>query len=84
MAMKKNISVNAFNRNIEIPNAYIKVGNVVGNKSFIEFEVLFSENSAFIKKESHTFTPDMQGGNFIAQAYEHLKTLPEFAGAIDC
>jgi len=84
MAMKKTISVNAYNRNIDIPNVYIKVGDVVGNKSFVEFEVIFNEDSTFIKKENYTFTPDMQGENFVKQAYEHLKTLPEFAGAVDC
>jgi hypothetical protein len=32
----------------------------------------------------YSFAPDLNGKNFIAQAYEHLKTLPEFAGATDC
>jgi len=31
-----------------------------------------------------TFVPDLDGPNFIAQAYAHAKSLPEFAGAIDC
>jgi hypothetical protein len=30
------------------------------------------------------FFPSLEGNNFIAQAYEHLKTLPEFEGAEDC
>ena len=30
------------------------------------------------------FSPDLNGENFIKQAYAHLKTLPEFAGATDC
>jgi hypothetical protein len=30
------------------------------------------------------FIPDMEGGNFIKQAYLYLKTLPEFADAVDC
>lgn len=35
--------------------------------------------------EKHmTAAYDIEGGNPIAQAYSHLKTLPEFAGAIDC
>ena len=30
------------------------------------------------------FTPDLESAdNFIKQAYEYLKTLPEFSGAID-
>lgn len=27
---------------------------------------------------------DMNGGNPLVQAYAHLKTLPEFADAVDC
>lgn len=34
-----------------------------------------------VKKFNYCFVPNMDGGNFIAQAYAHLKTLPEFAGA---
>jgi hypothetical protein len=30
------------------------------------------------------FTHNLAGKNFIAQAYDHMKTLPEFAGATDC
>ena len=37
-----------------------------------------------IASREYTFTPSLEGSNFIAQAYEHLKTLPEFSGATDC
>jgi hypothetical protein len=37
-----------------------------------------------IASEQYSFVPEMKNSNFIAQAYEHLKTLPEFAGATDC
>lgn len=30
------------------------------------------------------FVPDLDGPNFIAQAYAHFKALPQFAGASDC
>jgi len=30
------------------------------------------------------FAPNLDGDNFIRQAYLHLKTLPEFADAVDC
>ena len=30
------------------------------------------------------FVPNLDGDNFIRQAYLYLKTLPEFAGATDC
>ena len=32
----------------------------------------------------HTCDYDLNGANPIAQAYIHLKSLPEFAGATDC
>jgi hypothetical protein len=32
----------------------------------------------------YNFVPSLEGANFIAQAYEYLKTLPEFKGATDC
>jgi hypothetical protein len=32
----------------------------------------------------YKFAPNLDGANFIKQAYEHLKTLPEFSGATDC
>jgi hypothetical protein len=37
-----------------------------------------------VKKESYQFTPNMNSDNFIKQAYLHLKSLPEFADAVDC
>jgi hypothetical protein len=33
---------------------------------------------------SYTCAYDLTGANPIAQAYEHLKTLEDFAGAVDC
>ena len=30
------------------------------------------------------FKPNMNGGNFIAQAYKHLKTQPNFNDSFDC
>jgi len=32
----------------------------------------------------HDCAYDINGKNPIAQAYDHAKTLPEFAGAVDC
>jgi hypothetical protein len=34
--------------------------------------------------KTYNFQPDLGGANFLAQAYAHLKTLPEFSGAVDC
>jgi hypothetical protein len=38
----------------------------------------------FVATQHHSFVPSMGGKNFFAQAYDHLKTLPEFNGALDC
>jgi hypothetical protein len=64
-------------------NFYIKVETISGSKANVNCVVSFKgEKIELIKR--FEFEPTMDGGNFIAQAYEHLKTLPEFTGAIDC
>jgi hypothetical protein len=71
---------------IPVNDAYIKVHSVSGSKTQTTCLVGYHVDSAETQFMStqHTFAPDMNGGNFIAQAYAHLKTLPEFAGATDC
>jgi hypothetical protein len=64
-------------------NAYIKVDRVSANKDSASADVSFTEGEKKTSS-SYTFKPNLDGGNFIKQAYEHLKTLPEFAGAQDC
>lgn len=66
-------------------NAYIKVVAISGGKEQLRVSVGFSEGvKEFVK--NYSFAPSFANGstNFIAQAYMHLKTLPEFAGASDC
>lgn len=61
-------------RGVTIPNAYIRVNSFSGSKSHIAFDVGF-------------YGPANEQGEremFDQQAYEHLKTMPEFAGAQDC
>ena len=66
-------------------DAYIRVSAVFAKKptSFIDIEIKVGD-IAFI--EHHRFYADLTSGsgNHIKQAYLYLKTLPEFAGAIDC
>lgn len=68
------------------PALYIKVESVTGSKSKAQAIVSLTDEAQGKKllEKSFVFTPSMDAGNFIAQAYAHLKTLPEFAGAIDC
>jgi hypothetical protein len=66
-------------------SAYIKVTSVMASKSngtaIVNFE---NDLNAFTKSFDFPISVSEGAPNFIKQAYEHLKTLPEFAGAIDC
>jgi hypothetical protein len=62
---------------------YIKVEAVTGTKEKASCSVSFTGEKIKLQK-MFEFIPSMGAVNFIAQAYGHLKTLPEFAGATDC
>ena len=65
--------------------AYIKVISIGGDKSQIIANVQFAGDVAqFTKQYNVPVSVDSNAANFIAQSYEYLKTLPEFAGAQDC
>jgi SepF-like predicted cell division protein (DUF552 family) len=96
MALKKNyevVCVGTYNlpwgqelaeeKSFVMADAYIKVVSVEGTKDKMNAQVqITSENKNMAKIVS--FSPNMEGDNFIRQAYKHLKTLPEFDGATDC
>jgi hypothetical protein len=66
-------------------SAYIKVNLISGNKNQITADVLFAgETAQFIKQYQVPVSVEHDAVNFIAQVYEYLKTLPEFAGAENC
>jgi hypothetical protein len=67
-------------------NAYFKVSTMHASKEKVLAQLLIftAANGIEIGGDSFEFVPDMDGGNFIAQAYTYLKTLPDFAGATDC
>lgn len=68
---------------LTLPDCYIKVESVAGDKNLVSAKVLISaQNIALVR--AYEFAPDMEEGNFIKQAYVHLKTLPEFEGAVNC
>lgn len=87
MALKQQESVNVkLVGDIQVIS-YIRVANVFSTKHEAIANVVFHKDSATgeaFKAGNYKFTPDMNGGNFIKQAYDHLKILPEFAGATDC
>jgi hypothetical protein len=82
--MALNININY--KGIQVNNAYLKVFQIQGDKSRISFGLKYSASSESSAFDSKTFEFDynIDGENPIKQAYEHLKTLPEFSGATDC
>ncbi len=70
---------------VTVKDGYLKVAEFSGNKLGIGFALAYKVNAEqdAIKVKQFNFVPTMDT-NFIAQAYTHLKTLPEFAGANDC
>jgi len=67
---------------------YLRVARINANKSIAYATVEFlTEDAEHLIKTEEFILPvccNQQSSNFIAQAYEHLKTLPEFADAVDC
>lgn len=65
--------------------AYIKVISITGNKNEMTAGVHFAGDVAQLTKQYQVpVSVEAGSSNFIEQAYKHLKTLPEFAGAEDC
>jgi hypothetical protein len=86
MALKKSILHKVPLMGEQTFTGYVRVDKVNGSKNVMTASVGFYKDNAegeMIKAEGFVFTPSLES-NFIKQAYEHLKTLPEFAGAIDC
>lgn len=70
---------------LTIPDAYIVVHSVEGTKQSLNTVVhLRGKDIAVTKLFKFKPTVDETSDNFIKQAYLHLKSLPEFAGAVDC
>jgi hypothetical protein len=85
MALQKDFVLSAYGQDVTIKDAYLKVINVNGNKNNLKIVVgIFDQkDGSLVEKMDAVFVPNLED-NFIKQAYRHLKTLPEFAGATDC
>jgi hypothetical protein len=84
MALKKNIDSQF---GITINNAYIRVENVSFDKSktmMFFVRTYAKQNFPSLFEQQIVLPYNMEGSNPYVQAYEHLKTLPEFTGAVDC
>ena len=69
--------------NVDLHNAYIKVESVSASKDNATATVSTKIGDG-VKMRMYDFKPSMNGTNFIKQAYEYLKTLPDFYDASDC
>lgn len=88
MAIEKNITLkNNFSEDSFFDNAYIQVAEVSGSKKLITIQVFIKKQDQVnvLDKRAISFVPSVNDDskNFIKQAYEHLKTLPEFANGKD-
>ena len=84
MALKKTLTTHY---GFDVANAYQRVEQVtIVRKDQMSFFVraYVDPNKPFVVEQVIHAPYDIAGSNPIAQAYEHLKTLPEFAGAVDC
>jgi hypothetical protein len=71
---------------LSITDAYCKITEVSITKNSVTFtlQVFADKTKTFVIENVFTAPYDLDGPNPIKQAYEHLKTLPEFEGAEDC
>lgn len=66
-------------------NAYCKITTITGDKSSGRVVLECSDDVNRVAFQ-HTipFSTEDDAPNFIRQAYLYLKSLPEYAGAVDC
>ena len=84
MALKK--TVNTI-QGFEAIDAYHRVEGVQINKDKINFQIRsYKDDSGLPHFADLSFNCayDIQGDNPIRQAYKFIKTLPDFADAVDC
>jgi hypothetical protein len=84
MALKKSIETNF---GLTVENSYIRVeGMRIFEKNKLQFQVRYFVDNTHPHFQDVTYSCmyEIDGQNPFKQAYEYLKTMPEFAGAIDC
>jgi hypothetical protein len=76
-----------FEESITFVNTYIRVEQVSANRIGSSADVIIyrKKDGQQLIRKSYPFTAHLEPGeNHLKQAYEYLKTLPEFANATDC
>jgi hypothetical protein len=87
MALKKTLTlISNFKTDVTFCDCYVKVTFVKSTKqsSTVTYEIFDASKENVLQTREFIFAHNLEGINFIAQAYNHLKTLPDFAGATDC
>lgn len=88
MALRKQLNLNSNLGEVSSVDCYIRLKNVFTDKvsGTLQYDILRDNSDFVIETRQAYFEPDMsiRYANIWTQGYEHLKTLPEFAGAIDC
>lgn len=79
---------NSIVKSFVINDAYAKIDKIDGDKEGINFRVDFYKDNTkldLLQSNGYSFVPDVSSTakNFIQQAYEYLKTLSDFTGAVD-
>ena len=71
---------------LSITDAYCKIAEVSITKNSVTFalQVFADKTKTFVIENVFTAPYDLEGPNPIKQAYEYLKSLPDFADAVDC
>jgi hypothetical protein len=82
MAIKINIETPG---GVKVDNAYCRIENISLTKDTLMFSVrnYVVPTKPFFSEDSLSCPYDILGENPFKQAYLHIKTLPEFAGAVD-
>jgi hypothetical protein len=83
MALQKNIETV---QGLNVSDAYIRVESISLSKSLmhINTKTYVSVEKPCLSTDVFSCEYSLEGDNPIKQAYEYLKTLPEFSGATDC
>lgn len=94
MALKKTIALkNNFGTETTIQDAYIRVDGLIVKRKhaltgerLVEASVSINKDasSSALEKRGHFFALDLSGASPLDQAYQFLKTMPDYAGATDC
>ncbi|PKG23952.1 hypothetical protein [Niallia nealsonii] len=88
MPLQIKYSIDAYGETLVFEEAYLKIVQLYGNEELLQFDYAIYKDSSKqtqIDYKMGQFVPSVEedSPNFIKQIYEYLKTLEEFADAID-